>query len=48
MIADIHRILEIFEHVSAIPRCSKKEDRLSAWLTEWVAKRRFSCRKDRA
>lgn len=40
------RILAIFEEISQIPRCSKHEERISAWLTEWAKQRNFSVKSD--
>ena len=30
------RILDIFEKIDSIPRCSKHEERISRWLQEWA------------
>ena len=40
------RILAIFEKISEVPRCSKHEERISAWLVEWAKQRGFSVKTD--
>jgi dipeptidase D len=40
------KILEKFSLISAIPRCSKKEEALSRWLAEWAQRRRFALKTD--
>jgi dipeptidase D len=41
-------ILEIFETINSIPRCSKNEQALAAWLMAWAAQRDLSYRCDAA
>ncbi|AAM06031.1 TPA: aminoacyl-histidine dipeptidase [Methanosarcina acetivorans] len=40
------KILEIFEEINKIPRCSKHEERLSLWLQEWGRSRGFEVKTD--
>jgi len=44
----IDAILEKFEAINAIPRCSKNEARLAAWLMEWARTRDYPYRSDPA
>lgn len=44
----IDAILEKFEALSAIPRCSKREAQVAAWLADWARKRGFPSRSDEA
>jgi len=44
--ADTKRILAIFEAISQVPRCSKDEDRISAWLVRWAGERGFPVKID--
>jgi dipeptidase D len=44
--ADTKRILAIFEDIAQIPRCSKDEERISAWLVEWASKRDLPVQTD--
>lgn len=39
-------ILSTFEQISQVPRCSKDEARISAWLVEWARKRGFQVTQD--
>jgi dipeptidase D len=41
-------ILNIFEQISKIPRCSKKEAKISDWLLQWANDRGLTVRKDSA
>ncbi|MBR9981688.1 MAG: beta-Ala-His dipeptidase [Desulfatitalea sp.] len=43
---DTIRILAIFEAISQVPRCSKDEERISAWLVQWAEERGFSVKTD--
>jgi dipeptidase D len=36
------RILTIFSEISAVPRCSKHEERISTWLERWAKERGFA------
>ncbi len=40
------QILEIFEEINKIPRCSKHEERLALWLQEWGRSRGFEVKTD--
>ncbi|MFZ2958057.1 MAG: aminoacyl-histidine dipeptidase [Candidatus Ozemobacteraceae bacterium] len=39
-------ILGLFEQISAVPRPSKHEERICAWLMEWAKKQGFHSRQD--
>ncbi len=39
-------ILEIFQEISAIPRCSGSEGRISRWVTGWAEKNGFEAERD--
>ncbi|MBR9982314.1 MAG: aminoacyl-histidine dipeptidase [Desulfatitalea sp.] len=41
-------ILDYFEQINAIPRCSKDEARLGQWLHDWAAERQLERRRDAA
>lgn len=41
-------ILDKFEQISSIPRCSKKEQKISEWLTSWADSCGYAYRKDKA
>jgi dipeptidase D len=40
------RILEIFNELNRIPRCSKKEERIAEWLLHWAKSHKLDCAKD--
>lgn len=42
------RVFEIFEEINSVPRCSKKEQKISAWLEDWAKQRGLSVEKDDA
>jgi dipeptidase D len=42
------RILDFFQQINAIPRCSKKEKEISLWLEQWGASNGFEIKKDPA
>jgi dipeptidase D len=44
----IHRILELFEQISRIPRCSKNEAAVTQWFEAWARSRRWRSRRDPA
>ncbi len=46
--ADTKRILDIFENISQVPRCSKNEERISAWLVQWAKERNLAVKSDAA
>ena len=35
-------VLSLFSEISAVPRCSKKERRISAWVTSWADRHGFA------
>ncbi len=41
-------ILDIFEQIAAIPRCSKHEEKISQWLQQWARDKGFTVRADSA
>ena len=42
------KILEIFQQINAIPRCSKREEKIAAWLEQWATTIGFGVKKDAA
>ena len=44
----IENVLRIFERISEIPRCSKKEEKICEWITDWAKEKVFSYKKDDA
>jgi len=44
--AEAQGVWEIFRRISRIPRCSKQEQRIVAWLREFAEKRNLPCRGD--
>jgi len=41
------KILDAFAKISVIPRCSKNEEKICAFLMEWAASKKFPAKKDR-
>ena len=41
-------ILDIFEQIASIPRCSKHEEKISEWLQSWARDKGFAMRADEA
>jgi len=41
-------IIDLFEAISAIPRCSKNESQVAAWLVDWAREQGYSFRSDAA
>ncbi len=41
------QVLELFEKISAIPRCSKHEEKIGAFLLDWAGKNGLKARKDK-
>jgi dipeptidase D len=41
-------ILSYFEEINRIPRCSKQEQKIAAWLLSWARQRGFESRQDAA
>lgn len=48
MIDSTQRILDLFEQINAIPRCSKNEAAVCQWLQQWAQKRGLPVRSDAA
>ena len=46
LINKTQRILEIFNELNRIPRCSKKEERIAEWLLHWAKCHKLECAKD--
>lgn len=44
--ASTARILSIFSDISQVPRCSKNEARISAWLVDWARQRKLAVSAD--
>ena len=42
------QIIDIFKQISSIPRCSKNEEQIVQWLTEWAEEKQFVVKKDAA
>lgn len=42
------KILEAFEQISQVPRPSKREEKIVAWLMNWAAENGLEARKDKA
>jgi dipeptidase D len=43
-----HEILDLFEALNAIPRCSKNEAAVCAWIQQWATDRNLAVRADAA
>lgn len=41
------QVLELFEKISAIPRCSKHEEKIGAFLLDWAGKNGLKAKKDK-
>jgi dipeptidase D len=44
----MERVMAYFEKISSIPRCSKNEARVAAWIQKWADENRFSWKADPA
>lgn len=44
--SDTQGILDIFEDIAQVPRCSKHEPRISAWLVQWAKERGLPVKTD--
>jgi dipeptidase D len=42
-----NQILDLFEKISAIPRCSKHEEKIGAFLLDWAGKNGLQSKKDK-
>jgi dipeptidase D len=47
MDSSVTHILALFEEINAIPRCSKNESQLAAWIRQWAQKNSFKVRQDK-
>ena len=45
--AKTKEVLRWFEEITKIPRCSKHEDKIAAWLTDWAKKHNFPVKTDK-
>ena len=41
-----HKVIDNLARINAIPRCSKKEEKIALWFADWAAKRRYPTRRD--
>jgi dipeptidase D len=41
-------VWQMFQAISRIPRCSKKERKICSWIKAWAKRRNIPCRSDRA
>ena len=41
-----NKILDLFQQINAIPRCSKNEDKIILWLRQWAADKQFPVKVD--
>ncbi|MGD8282652.1 MAG: aminoacyl-histidine dipeptidase [Desulfobacterales bacterium] len=48
MDTNTRKILEIFQQINTIPRCSKREEKITVWLEQWASTRGFRVKKDAA
>lgn len=44
----VKAILDYFEQINAIPRCSKNEEKIGLWLEQWAETKRLAVKKDAA
>ena len=40
------KVIDNLDRINAIPRCSKKEEKLARWFADWAAERRYPTRRD--
>ena len=45
---NVKKILGLFEQINQIPRCSKNEKKIIAWLKQWAEEKRFPVKVDAA
>jgi dipeptidase D len=45
---NVERVLEFFEQINAIPRCSKNEAQIVLWLKQWAEEKQFPVKVDAA
>lgn len=43
---NVENIISIFQEINKIPRCSKHEDKIAAWLVEWAKSHSFEYKRD--
>ncbi len=48
MVDVVDKFLTIFEKISAIPRCSKHEEAIGAWLCNWAKEHKLQYKQDKA
>lgn len=44
----IEKVMDIFRQITAIPRCSKKEEKICSWIIQWADEKGFDFKKDSA
>lgn len=42
------KIIDTLACINTIPRCSKKEEKIARWFSDWAAARRYPVRRDKA
>ena len=42
------KVIDNLARINAIPRCSKKEEKIARWFADWAAERHFPTRRDEA
>ncbi|MFZ0135288.1 MAG: aminoacyl-histidine dipeptidase [Desulfobacterales bacterium] len=42
------KIIDTLARINTIPRCSKKEEKIARWFSDWAAARRYPVRRDKA
>jgi dipeptidase D len=45
---NVKKVLDIFEQINAIPRCSKNEEQIVLWLKQWAEENQFPVKVDAA
>ena len=44
----VQKVFDIFQQITAIPRCSKKEEKICSWISQWAIEKGFDFKKDSA
>jgi dipeptidase D len=44
----IRNVFDLFQQICAIPRCSKKEEKICSWISQWASEKHFDFKKDPA
>jgi dipeptidase D len=44
----IRNVFDLFQQISAIPRCSKNEEKICSWIIQWALEKHFDFKKDSA